>query len=424
MNGRARNSSGPPTPKPVSDGAVNTHDESIGAAQWPAHESETVPWSQATRGGAREDRMLREIEASIPPFIADLEYSPAPALFAAATDAQSVITRLDAGVGPEMQPLAQLLTRTEAVSSSKIEGIQASFDDYARAAAGVKANANATSMVAAGLALTQLIEHTGTRGELRLADVLDAHRVLMRDDPTDGRYAGQLRTVQNWIGGSDFSPRGAVHVPPIPGRVEELMNDLVRFANRDDLPALPQAAIVHAQFESIHPFTDGNGRIGRALINAVLRRRNVTQNLVLPVATAMVANRKRYFDLVNAYRTGAVDPFVSLLITAARIAAEESAVTGRHLSALPAKWATLTKPRSGSAAAAILQALPTHPVMSATLAEQIAGGPTSSVYSALDRLEADGIIHEVTGRTRNRAYVASAIMDELADLETRIERRI
>ena len=81
-----------------------------------------------------------------------------------------------------------------------------------------------------------------------------------------------LRTVQNWIGGSDYSPRDALYVPPPPDTVHAYMNDLTEFANRTDIPVLIQAAIAHAQFESIHPFTDGNGRIGRALINTIFRR--------------------------------------------------------------------------------------------------------------------------------------------------------
>ena len=98
----------------------------------------------------------------------------------------------------------------------------------------------------------------------------------MQDDPGEVRYAGRIRDMQNWIGGSDYSPRDALYVPPPPETVEGYLDDLIRFANRNDLPVLSQAAVAHAQFESVHPFTDGNGRIGRALINAILRRRGAT----------------------------------------------------------------------------------------------------------------------------------------------------
>jgi hypothetical protein len=104
----------------------------------------------------------------------------------------------------------------------------------------------------------------------------------MHNDPLESAAAGELRTVQNWMGGSGFSPRGALYIPPPAETVPGYMDDVVTFADRSDMPALLQAAIAHAQFESIHPFTDGNGRIGRALINTILRRRGATTRVVVP----------------------------------------------------------------------------------------------------------------------------------------------
>ena len=137
-------------------------------------------------------------------------------------------------------------------------------------------------MVAATTALDTMIDDIGRRGQIELAAITSAHEALMQDDTIEASYAGRLRDMQNWIGGSDYSPRGALYVPPPPATVQGYMDDLLAFANRDDLPALVQAAIAHAQFESIHPFTDGNGRIGRALINTVLRRRKATTRVVVP----------------------------------------------------------------------------------------------------------------------------------------------
>lgn len=134
--------------------------------------------------------------------------------------------------------------------------------------------------------------------------------------------------MQNWIGGRDHSPRNAVHVPPPPATVARYMNDLVSFANRDDIQTLAQASIAHAQFESIHPFTDGNGRIGRALVNTILRRRGVTTTVVIPVASALVARREWYFDLLGAYRAGDAEPLVRGFTTGAALAAHESLEAG------------------------------------------------------------------------------------------------
>jgi len=391
---------------------------------WPPHTAETVPWRQQMRGGSREDRMLTQIEASIPPLIAHLDYMPDAEVLTECRVAELAIVRLDSDAGTEFAPLAALLTRTEAVSSSKIERVSASMDDYARAVGGSKANASASSMVAAGTALQELVTASRTRGRIELGDILHAHYLLMREDPIDGESAGQLRTVQNWILGSDHSPRGAVHIPPVPERVPELMDDLLEYANRDDVAPIIQAAVVHAQFESIHPFPDGNGRIGRALINAVLRRHGVTTRIVVPIASAMAADREHYFRLVNDYRTGRLDPFIRLLARAAAVSAEESGVSSGRLREIPGEWADLSRPRAGSAAAKLLEVLPANPVITSNLADMLVDSPRSSVFTALERLESDGVIHEVSGRKQDRVYVASALMDELDDLERRIGTRM
>ncbi|CCQ15682.1 putative uncharacterized protein [Rhodococcus sp. AW25M09] len=123
----------------------------------------------------------------------------------------------------------------------------------------------------------------------------DAHQFLMAPDFYTAKDIGALCDVQNWIGGSDYTTSNALYVPPPPDLVPELMDDLLVFANRTDMPIIAQAAIAHAQFESIHPFTDGNGRVGRALISAILRRRGLTRRITVPLALAMLADTTRYF---------------------------------------------------------------------------------------------------------------------------------
>ena len=306
--------------------------------------------------------MLGEIEVSLPPMIADLDYELPPTLRIESERAAFEIAYTEGAAGPQLGALGRFLIQTESVSSSKIEQVDAATEDFARAIAGSRANESATSMVAATAALTEMVASAGRAGAISLTEILAAHRTLMRDDPVDGRYAGQMREVQNWISGSDYSPRGAVHIPPPPETVPSYLDDLLRYANRDDVPPLVQAAVVHAQFESIHPFTDGNGRIGRALINAVLRRRGVTRATVVPIATVMVADRDGYFRLVNNYRKGELGPFVRSLVTSTTIATEESRRTAERFRDLPSEWRDLVKPRTGSALEALIENLLEHPV--------------------------------------------------------------
>lgn len=388
---------------------------------WPAHEHDVRPWRQTTRGGTRADRTLTEITVALPPRIATRTVPVDAPLVATIEAAIAEIVALDQTHGEHLDALGSVLLRTESVASSKIESVEASLDDYARALHGSRANTSATSMVAATRAIAALIDNTDRAGRLDTTALLAAHHALMSDDPAESRYAGRWRDVQNWIGGSDHSPRDALYVPPPPDTVDDYIDDLIAFANRDEESALAQAAVAHAQFESIHPFTDGNGRIGRALINAILRRRRVTTRVVVPLASALVAHRDRYFDLLGAYRDGEVRPLIESFADASRIAAAESRITASRLAGVPTDWQDMVgRVRAGSAAAKLLALLPAHPILTADDACTAIGASVSSVYAAIDRLHEAGVLRPLTDRKRDQVWGASLVLDELDDLGTRI----
>ncbi|MEH0110529.1 Fic family protein [Tersicoccus sp. MR15.9] len=388
------------------------------------HETSAEPWQQAFRGGTAEDRKLSSVDVSLPPRIADFNPSVPPALAAEAEEAIRVITTLDATHGEHLAPLSTLLLRAESVASSKIEHVEATLDDYARALHGSRANASASSMVASTRALDDLIHSVTGGGDIHLDAILRAHRTLMADDPNEQPYAGRVRDMQNWIGGSDHAPRMALYVPPPPQTVPGYLEDLTRFANRDDLGVIVQAAVAHAQFESIHPFTDGNGRIGRALINTILRRRATTHHVVVPIASALVARRETYFDVLGAYRDGDAGPIIHSLAEASTIAADESRTSARRLATMPEEWTEAAgRPRRTSATARLIGQLLDEPVFSADEAELHIGGATSSVYTAIERLHGAGVIRPLTARTRNQVWVAASLADELDDLGHRIAAR-
>lgn len=389
---------------------------------WPAHDRQVRAWQQSSRGGTRDDRELREIIVSIPPRIAHRTPVVDAALSADMERALREITQLDRDHGGDLAALGVLLVRTESVASSKIEHVEASVDDYARALHGIRTNPSAVSMVAATGALELLVDRVGREAWIQLNLVLEAHRLLMRDDHAESRYAGQLREVQSWIGGSDHSPRGALHVPPPPETVPDHMTDLLAFVNRDDLPVLVQAGIAHAQLESIHPFTDGNGRIGRALVNTVLRRRGATTAVVVPLASALVAQRERYFADLDSYRAGDPRPIVEAFTTASLVAAREARVSAARLAEIPVVWReAVGRVRRGSATSRLLVLLPASPVLSAEDAcSLLPTSPDSSVYAAIARLHEAGILRPLTGRKRNQVWGAASVLDELDDLGVRI----
>lgn len=387
---------------------------------WPAHGWEALPWRQQQRAGSRADRQFDTVDASVPPTIVGLDYLPSFATTVACETALLTVATADADSEGNSAALARFMIRSESVASSKIERIQADAVDYARALAGGRSNASATSMVAASTALHSLVERVGVRGVFEPEDVMHAHRALMHEDPAEREYAGRLRDMQNWIGGSDFSPRAALYVPPAPERVPDLIDDLIGYLNRDDVPALTQAAIAHAQFESIHPFTDGNGRIGRALVSASLRRRGVTRSTVIPLASGILARRDDYFAALSAYRAGDPEPIIVLFATSARVAASEARVSITRITALPVAWNEEVRARRGSAAAALLRAFSDNPVLSSVEVERSSGAGATQTYSAIGRLEEAGIVREITGRKRDRVWAATELMAELDDLDRRI----
>lgn len=246
--------------------------------------------------------MLAQVTVWLPPRIAELRLPLAPELSSTIEEALREIAALDSGHGGNLVGLGVMLLRTESVASSKIEHAEADVTDYACALHGVKSNPSAVSMAIATVALDHLVASVNDGADVTLKAILRAQETLMSEGPGEATYAGRVRHVQNRIGGSDYSPRNALYVPPPPETVHAYMDDLVAFANRTDLSAMAQAVIAHAQFGSIHPFTDGNGRIGRALIDTVFRRRRVTERVVVPLPSALVARKDDYFDLLTNYR--------------------------------------------------------------------------------------------------------------------------
>lgn len=400
------------------------------ASNWPTTTLQAERWStnpnqvdESGRRPNREERMLREIATEIPPTIAEI----APPALSAETgrlceEASARIAHLEARA-EHLAGIGELLIRSEAVASSKIERVYATAEEMAQALAGEDAATGARSILNAARALTALTESCDDGRELTADAILAAHGALMRDDKHEGRYAGRFRDAQNWIGGSNFCPLHAVYVPPPPRYVPELIDDAVRFANRDDMSAIAQAAITHAQFETIHPFGDGNGRIGRAIISATLRRRGATQRVVVPVAAAMLADVDSYFTCLEDYRTGDADQMVAYVARASIHASEAATVSADRIAALPVAWRDAARPRRGSAAAALLDKLVVNPVLDAQRATHLSEKSTASTYLALDSLTEAGVLREVTGAGRNRIWVASDIFDEVGELEHRIGLR-
>lgn len=396
---------------------------------WPAVTKVVRPWAtnpdQRSASGNRPnraDRMLEEVTVEIPGLIADQTVEIPAELDGVLERAVASIARVEAR-SEHLGGLELLLVRSEAVASSKIERVYSNMDDLARASIGAGATASARATIAASQALSALAA-TWADGDLTHEGILEAHQQLMAGDLLEGEYAGRYRPMQNWIGGSDSSPRGAVHVPPPSDHVRPLMDDLLEFARRTDMSAITQAALVHGQFEAIHPFTDGNGRIGRALIGAMFRRRGLTATATVPVAAAMLADVESYFAHLASYRAGNPVALVEYVAHCAIAAADAALESADRLAMLPTQWHERVSARRGSSTHALLGVLLHAPVLDITRAEAATGSSRRRTYEAIENLRAAGIVEELTGSPRWRVWVATDVMAELSELEERIGRRV
>ena len=396
--------------------------DSYGQPVWPAVSYESVEWIPVGRP-PREDRLLRTYDASIPALIAKLPVRLGAEAMTVLNDATVAIVRLDTEVGADFLNVASSLLRSESVASSKIERLNATSQELGIAALHQRNRTEATVVLRNVESMQLALKIASTNEDFAVTDILAVHRTLMRDDPFESHSAGIIRTEQNWIGGSDYSPRDALFVPPQDHRVSEFLDDLVRFMNRTDIPALAQAFITHAQFETIHPFTDGNGRTGRALLHATSRRSGITKRVAIPTSAVLLADIDMYFASLTAYRGGDLDSYILHLGRASMKAADETHTLVTELDDIRARWIEVVKPRSGSAISAIIDFLPRQPVVGLEALQDMTSVHKSSLYRAIDSLVESGILSEITGDRRNQIWAATELLDAVDGLIRRLGKR-
>ncbi|MEB3197852.1 MAG: Fic family protein [Candidatus Sericytochromatia bacterium] len=331
---------------------------------------------------------------------------------------QAVAQLQDLVVVSGLEALSRQLLRAESIGSSRIEGLQLSQRRLARSElAPAQGDALARSVMGNIAAMEAAIQLGSRTVRIEVADLLRIHRQLL-EGTEDREVAGRLRTTQNWIGGSSHSPAHAEFIPPPEGEVEPLLADLCDFLAREDLPAIVQAAVAHAQFETIHPFADGNGRVGRALIHTVLRRRGLTPHFVPPVSLVLATNATRYVEGLTAFRAGDALAWCRTFLRTLHAATEHAKRLNADLLALQGRWRkALGHPRSDSAAERLIQLLPAHPVLNAEAAQALVGASAVAVRGALNDLSAAGVLKQVSIGRRNRVWEATALLHLVDDLE-------
>lgn len=392
------------------------------ARSWPTVTIERLPWQPSTSFALPSGRARRQsgpYDAAIPAVIAEVPDVPlTPATRALVTEAATEIARFDQEVGADLAPFSAILLRTESVASSRIENLTASAKAIALAELGDTDRQNAAVIVANTVAMEAAVA---------LADHLDGDAILAMHNAllgsTEPESAGKWRRVQNWIGGSDWSPHDALFVPPQPDRVPAAITDLERFLARDDLPALVQAAVAHAQFETIHPFTDGNGRTGRALVHSLLRARELTRHVTVPVSAGLLADTRRYFEALTAYRDGDPEPIVDRLANASFAAINNGRALVDELRAVRASWDEAISARRGATAWRLADMLLNQPVVDSPLVQRQLSVTAPPALGAIDQLVEAGVLVKVSGRQRYRRYSAPRVLEALDAFAARAGRR-
>lgn len=385
-------------------------------------------------GVPRRDRRSGSYEAYIPDRLMGRAFTFDGETAADVSDAERALASFDARTLAltSTEALARLLLRAESVASSHIEGLAISPQRLLRVALdraeGVAVNDDTAIEVLGNVdAMSFAVQ---SDGDITIERLLEVHRRLLAPMRA-AEHAGRIREDQNWIGGSDYNPLAATFVPPPPNGVLPLLEDLCAFCNDDALPAIAQAAIAHAQFETIHPFADGNGRTGRALISMVLRRRGLARRATPPISLVLATRAKAYIEALDATRfvgaptsrdaVDALNRWIAFFAAACTRAVADAVSFEQRVEALVEEWSARLGPvRSDASALALLKRIPEMPILTVRGAAAVLGRSFATANTAIDTLVAAGILTPTKTSRRNRVFEARQLVDAFTALERQL----
>ncbi len=358
----------------------------------------------------------RAARAWIPDPLSQRDLSFKPETIRLAEQASAAISASDQVRPVNWEPLARLLLRTEGIASSSIEGVRAPLVDIAIAE--LEDGLGEAGWIADNLsAATSALESI----EPLSHDLLHRwHRQLMGHSHLSPEMIGNYRPAPGWIGGT--SPLDAAFVPAPATAIRSLMTALIDFANHDHFDPVTQAGLVHAQFETIHPYGDGNGRLGRILIGWVLRRRGVLTKLPPPISVLISRDPAGYISGLHLFREGPVDAYVRWFARIADAAATQSATMTRVVERQLGHWdAMVSDLRADAAARRIIAMLPEHPVLTAAIISKRLGVSERAARNALAQLADRKILNTVQApagaarRGRTPDYFAATALLEATE---------
>jgi Fic family protein len=384
--------------------------------------------SRRTTGRFERTIVGNEEVASFIPFAlppADPPLAIGAALGERVRDAEQALVRLTlAGdMVPSVDWFVYAFVRKEAVLSSQIEGTQATlvdlltFEAQAATEPNVLWNADVEEVCnyldALTFARAQLADPQGLPLSMRLLN--ETHRRLMHGVRGAEKLPGEVRRSQNWIGGS--RPGNAAYVPPPPHALGDLLSAFERFVHADDpLPPLVRAGLLHVQFETIHPYLDGNGRIGRLLVTLLLERWKLLPEPLLYLSLFFKRRREDYYRRLNAVRVdGDWEGWIDFFLEGVATIADESVASARELFGLVSADRARVLVHDGVSIAALrlFELLPRHPVITVASTLKLLETTKPTAGRAIELLAGAGVLVETTGRKRDRTFVYKRYLDHL-----------
>ena len=353
--------------------------------------------------------------APLPPA---LEWTPR--LIGVLSDADRLIGRL-AGEGgrlPNPHVLMRPFVRREAVLSSKIEGTQATLGELLAAEAGAAVERSPEDLREVGNYVVALEHGMFLLKKLPLSVRLirEVHGKLMEGVRGQQAIPGHFRKTQNWIGKPGSTLATATFIPPPPGEVEPCLGAWERFIHESNLPPLVTIALAHYQFEAIHPFVDGNGRVGRLLITLFLIERKILPTPLLYLSAFFEATRRDYYDgLRGVSDRGAWQDWLEYFLLGIARMSEDALNRATRINDLMAEWRTKLAGHSTNTPLRVLELLAANPFLTVTGAANHLKLAFTTIQRAIDRLEEHGIVRKVSDAKRDRVFCAQALLDILEE---------
>ncbi len=389
-------------------------------SQWPAIRFEELDWTFDPDilpfiSKTQRRKINSTYMAALPLFIAERDVEIPPSLSARISDLLINLARFDAEQDARGYNLPAILLRSESSASSQIESLTSSARNVALAELSADAPHNAKLIANNIEAMRAALAFDSP---LSVDSILQIHASLVNHRGES--YGGTLRREQVWIGGGPYSPHAAAYVPPQHTRVPAYLDDLVAFAARDDVVPIVKAAIVHAQFESVHPFIDGNGRTGRVLLHKLLRDAGVLSHVTLPVSAGLLHDVDAYMTSITEYQQGNPVAVVERLVDALEIAVVVGRLVSSKMDQVIDGWAEQFTERKGSSIYRLPAVLVEQPVVTAGYLVDRLDISERAVRTLVARACEYGVLRPMGNRHRGEFYQSDAIvgvLEEISDVQ-------